>query len=161
MFRSESGRRLWSFRETYLRNIQRIPQMSRGAGKGLSRNKRVGDQARKPLAKQSLAHYRNAVLETSASELAGILFKVRAHPSRFKAVARVITTSDTIDKAKMARSHLRRYWAADSAATTKSRMCALKKPTSPPLSRDAPPREWDLVSVLIFPERRGYFLLLE
>ena len=72
----------------------------------------------KTLANGYLSHYQSAGLEYDAYDLAAISFKVKSHSSVFKEVAICITTSGPAASESMAKSLLRRRWAAESDQTT-------------------------------------------
>ena len=105
-------------------NVKRI-----GGRKAFNKTKAMRPRPDKPRLEQSLIHYQNDGLEPAEDAIVDIWFKVRAHSATLEAFAREITTSDPIAK-KMAMAHLRRYWATESAATTKSWLSALKRSTS-------------------------------
>ena len=61
---------------------------------------------------------------------------------------------DPIAKEGLVRTHLKKYWSAETAQTTKSSIIALNKFVEVQVSSGHPPYELDLASVLIFPERQ-------
>ena len=108
----------------------------------------------KTLAKGSVAHYNDKCLEPSADELVAIWLKLGFYPSVYKGVAKGITSANSKEGEGPIRAHLRRYWMAESASTTKCVLNALKKFPLSQKGRGEPLYEWDSDSVLNSPEHR-------
>ena len=112
------------------KHLSEIPEPSGGRREiraiGFNRTKAAGGRPGRVLAKNHMAHYQNACLETDADELVDIRFKVTSYPSVFKQVAMAINDSDPIAGGSMAICQLRGYRVTDSTPTTKSFLGALK-----------------------------------
>ena len=108
-----------------------LPNVKRIWRKSPTIQKRQGACLLKLLRNSIYTEAKILALETSGDELVDIWFISRPHSSGFEEVLQAITKSPPIAGEGMARSHIGRYWATESSATTKSSLGALKSPSTP------------------------------